>query len=319
MFNISTINNQGFDKVILKDLLTGTVVEILPACGGALHGFYVVQNDQFLNVIDHYDDMHDYTNNLSSKGFKSCKLSPFACRLNNAAYTFAGQSYTTGRFFLNKSSLHGLLFDAPFIVTDKTEGEELASVTMKYEYNGKEPGYPFPYDCIITYQLKKNNELCITTEIINKDAGLIPMQDGWHPYFSFGGKINDLQLEFQSKEIVLTDADMIPTGETKPFQEFGSIKQIGETKLDHCFKVNFAECQPMCVLRDPAKKIQLEIYPDKSYPYLQIYTPDHRNSIAIENLSAAPDCFNNGMGLKILAPGEKGIFTTMYKIRTERR
>jgi aldose 1-epimerase len=68
------------------------------------------------------------------------------------------------------------------------------------------------------------------------------------------------------------------------------------------------------VLRDAAQKIQVEIHPDKSYPYLQIYTPPHRNSIAIENLSAAPDVFNNGMGAKVLAPNETANFTTTYTI-----
>jgi aldose 1-epimerase len=70
----------------------------------------------------------------------------------------------------------------------------------------------------------------------------------------------------------------------------------------------------MLVLRDTQKKMQLEIYPDKSYPYLQIYTPPHRQSIAIENLSAAPDAFNNGMNLQILAAGEQAKFYTTYKI-----
>jgi aldose 1-epimerase len=72
----------------------------------------------------------------------------------------------------------------------------------------------------------------------------------------------------------------------------------------------------MCVVRNPKRKVQLEIYPEKSYPYLQIYTPDHRKSIAIENLSAAPDAFNNGLGLKVLEPGEAATFTTKFIIRS---
>jgi aldose 1-epimerase len=123
-----------------------------------------------------------------------------------------------------------------------------------------------------------------------------------------------LQFEFQSKEIVEFDSGLVPTGKLIPYEEFGSLKKIGDTQLDNCFTVNFAECQPMCVLRDAAKKIQIEIHPDKSYPYLQIYTPPHRNSIAIENLSGAPDAFNNGMGVTVLTPGETASFTTMYKI-----
>jgi aldose 1-epimerase len=110
------------------------------------------------------------------------------------------------------------------------------------------------------------------------------------------------------------DAGLIPTGKLSPYQEFGSLKKIGTTEFDHCFTVNFAECAPLCVLRDTSTKLQLEIYPDRSYPYLQVYTPPHRNSIAIENLSAIPDAFNNGTGLQVLAPGELMIFKTIYKI-----
>jgi aldose 1-epimerase len=67
-------------------------------------------------------------------------------------------------------------------------------------------------------------------------------------------------------------------------------------------------------LRNIEKKIQLEIHTDESYPYLQFYTPSHRNSIAIENISGAPNAFNNGMGFQILIPGETAAYKTCYKI-----
>jgi aldose 1-epimerase len=47
---------------------------------------------------------------------------------------------------------------------------------------------------------------------------------------------------------------------------------------------------------------------------LQIYTPATRDSIAVENLSGAPDCFNNGMGLLLLQPGHSQIFTVRYLV-----
>jgi len=45
-----------------------------------------------------------------------------------------------------------------------------------------------------------------------------------------------------------------------------------------------------------------------------VYTPPHRKSIAIENLSAAPDVFNNKMGLQVLEPDEQATFATIYQI-----
>jgi aldose 1-epimerase len=314
MFEVKFVKDTDFDTIILSDVNTNTSLQIIPSCGAILHAFTVINNGKPLNVIDSYTNIEDFKNNVSAKGFKSCKLSPFACRINNATYQFAEKKYTVEKFLLNKSALHGLLYDAVFTVTKTWADENAAGVLLQHQYDGSDKGYPFKYTCAITYELKKDNTLSIVTTITNNDEGLIPMQDGWHPYFGFGGSINDLQLEFQSKEMLEFDAALIPTQKLLPYQEYGALKKIGAAEFDNCFTVNFAECQPLCVLRDTEKKIQVEIHPDKTYPYLQIYTPPHRKSIAIENLSAAPDAFNNGMGLQVLSPGATANFITTYKI-----
>lgn len=143
----------------------------------------------------------------------------------------------------------------------------------------------------------------------------MPVVDGWHPYFTLGDNINKYQLEFQSKEMLEFES-LIPTGKLLPFQEFGSLKELETSVFDNCFTLNFAECQPLFVVRNAGRKVQLEIYPSSSYPYLQIFTPEHRNSIAIENLSAAPDAFNNGIGLKVLEPNMAVDFSTKFSIKS---
>ena len=75
--------------------------------------------------------------------------------------------------------------------------------------------------------------------------------------------------------------------------------------------------KPACTLCNSSIGLTLTIKTDKSYPYLLIYTPAHRNSIAIENLSAAPDAFNNKMGLEILKPGESISFKTSFIISVQ--
>ena len=314
MFTISNNQSNGFETVILKDTTSNASAVIIPSCGGILHAFEVFHNNQLLNVIDNYESLSDFTQHVTDKGFKSCKMSPFACRIKDARYQYEGKPYTIEKFLLNGSALHGLLYNVPFKIIHQLADENSATITIEYSYTGTDKGYPFKYDCAVTYQLKTNNELVISTLVTNKDVAAIPMQDGWHPYFTFGGKIDDLLLEFQSKEQIEFDDAMVPTGKLVPFQEFGSLKKIEAQTFDDCFSVNFFECQPLCVLRDTSQKIQLEIRPDKSYPYLQIYTPPHRNSIAIENLSAIPNCFNNGIGLIILPPNEKVEFVTSYTI-----
>jgi len=314
MFNVRAVNDADFDKIILEDLTEATSVEIIPSCGGILNAFILTHNGKQLNVIDGYNNAEDFKQHAESKGFKSCKLSPFACRINNAQYDFAEKKYTIQKFLLNGSALHGLLYDVAFKVKDQWADEKSAGVTMQHQYKGSDEGYPFHYSCTVVYELKNGNALTLTTVVTNNDKGLMPIQDGWHPYFKFGNGIDELQLEFQSKEMVEFNEALIPTGKLLPYQEYGALKKIGAAEFDNCFTVNFAECQPLCVLRDPIQKLQLEIYPDKTYPYLQVYTPPHRKSIAIENLSAVPDAFNNKIGLQILEPGASANFTTIYKL-----
>ncbi|MEP6948946.1 MAG: aldose 1-epimerase [Ginsengibacter sp.] len=314
MFSIHKKNESGFEKVILKDNETNTYATILPGCGAILHEFVSNSNGRVLNVIDSYASADDFKKHVETKGFLGCKLSPFVCRINRGTYHFGGEKYTIEKFHLGKNALHGELYDKPFLIVGETSNELHASVTMQYEYRAEDPGYPFNYDCMVTWQLQNDNKLSVTTECINRDEGLIPMQDGWHPYFNLGDVADELQLEFQSNEMVEFNSELIPTQNLIKYTGFNSLKKIGTAFLDNCFTLNMDACQPMCVLRNPAKKVEIEIHPEKSYPYLQIYIPPHRKSIAIENISGAPDAFNNGMGFATLEPGTSILFKTSYKI-----
>jgi len=314
MFSIHKKKEDGFEKVILKNNRSNTYATILPLCGAILHDFVSHTNGHSFNIIESYTSADDFRKHVEAKGFLGCKLSPFVCRLDQATYQFEGEKYTIEKFRIDKNALHGVLYDKLFLVTGETTSESHASVTMKYEYRGDDPGYPFYYDCIVTWQLENDDKLSVTTECVNKDEGSIPMQDGWHPYFNLGDATDELQLQFQSSEMVEFNDELIPTQNLIKYSGFNSFKKIGNIFLDNCFVLQMDAGQPLCVLRNPAKKIELEIRPEKSYPYLQVYIPPHRKSIAIENISSPPDAFNNGMGLTILQPGAFVSYKTSYKI-----
>jgi aldose 1-epimerase len=69
---------------------------------------------------------------------------------------------------------------------------------------------------------------------------------------------------------------------------------------------------PTCTLEN--EKYTLIVQSNKEYPYLQLYTAPNRKSIAIENLTAAPNCFNNKMGLHIMQPQEVWTLETSYQL-----
>ena len=315
MFNIKEGIENGFSIVTLSNLDASCCAEIVPTCGGILHSFSIATKDGFHNAIDSYNNYEEYKLSKEALGFKSAKMNPFVCRVKDGKYNFDDKNYELNKFKLGDHAIHGLIYDAEFEVKEMISNEDFARLTISYSYNRNFDGYPFKYDVEIQYELRKNNELYIKTYIKNEDDVAIPMADGWHPYFTLGDSIDDCLLEFQTgTELVFSD-DMIPTGEEIEYEKYTGLRKIGDEKFDHCFRLNRNTCQPLAVLRNPKKGLELQIKPGIAYPFLQIYTPPHRKSIALENLSAPADCFNNGIGLKILQPQETLALSTCFVLK----
>lgn len=294
----------GFSIIELKDE-AGARVQIIPGMGASLHAFIV----NGLNLIDNYEDLDTLRYELP-KSFKSVKLSPFACRVNNATYSWEQETYK-----IVKSPIHGLLYDVPFTITHESADESAAVLHLSHQYKATDAGYPFRYTCDVQYRLLPGNMLETSTTIINQDTRTIPVMDGWHPYFTTGTPVDQLELQFFSKEIVEFDEKLIPTGKMLPYKEFEKSKSLDGIELDNSFLLDFTQPSPLATLKDPAKGISIEFYPDENYPVLQVYTPPHRRSVALENLTGAPDAFNNGIGLVKLEAGQSKKFTTTIRVK----
>jgi aldose 1-epimerase len=158
--------------------------------------------------------------------------------------------------------------------------------------------------------------LSITTVVTNTGDADMPLTDGWHPYFTLGGSINDLLIQLNTNRMLEFNNLLVPTGNFVDYTAFSTPRNLGETFFDNCFII-YDPQKPACVLKNKANGLQLAITADAGYPYLQVYTPPHRKSIAIENLSGAPNAFNNGMGLIIAKPREQYIFAAHYKLQFE--
>lgn len=292
-----------------------SLVEILPGCGAILNRWQVQINNRSWDVIEGYESPEDFASNCESLGFRSCKLSPYVCRIpDNGSYQFNNTTYQVGKFDLNGASIHGLLYDVPFDITFTEAGEEHAMVAMQYHYDATDPGFPFPYFIEVVYYLLPDDTIKINTTIYNQHTESMPVADGWHPYFSLGRPVDELYFEMASDRMLVFDEKLIPTGDLKPENRFKFLHSLKDISLDNCFLLQKPLKGPACSLVNKIDKIALSITPENNYPYLQVYTPPHRKSIAIENLSAAPDTFNNHMGLLILAPDEQTSFTTQYQI-----
>lgn len=314
MFLIEKKREDGFEKIILRDTVSGTYATVLPDCGAILHAFVVKKENEEINVIAGYDSMEDFRTSLTVKGFRGSKLSPFAGRIKSGEYQFGEKKLKIEKHYFQNNAMHGELFDKQFSIIDESANSDFASITMIYSYKKEDAGYPFSYDCEITWKLESKNLLTATTRCTNRDEGIIPLQDGWHPYFTLGDEVDDYLLEFQSMEKYEVDENQIPNGEKTEYDHFNSLKPIGGIHFDDCFSLNMNTCQPLAVIKNPKRKIRVDIFPSKDYPFLQLFTPDDRKNIAIENMSAPPDTFNSGEGLRVLLPEESVSFKVGYQI-----
>ncbi len=318
-FDLKTQAKEGSKSIQLIDYNNGTIVTI--DCKGALMNSWKVQFESKaveLIVGNPTNLNHNRSGNKLSvdkdlsfemNGFRSGKMSPFSCRIENGMYQWDNQTYRFDKFYLGEHAMHGLIYDANFELLSSAIHEDRAVVELGFDYQGTDPGFPFPYQIIIQWSLYANSLIGVKTTIRNVSNHAIPMMDGWHPYFTLGGLVDAYTLSFIADGKLEMNDSMIPTGKIIEADNFNVGKPISTTHFDDCYLLQ--PSQNRIQLSHEGKTIT--VTPIHHYPYLQLYTPEDRQSIAIENLSGAPNCFNNKMGLQLVEPQEQIYFETSYQ------
>ncbi len=303
-FELIIEETNAVKSALLIDLHRDTRIEI--RCKGALMNSWKVKNNNaYIDLIQG----NTSTNNFEMNGFRSGKMSPFSCRINAGTYDWNNQTYRFNKFYLGAHAMHGLLYDANFSILETAIHSNYVFIELGHIYQGTDPGFPFAYEIKIKWTLHQNHLIAVRTQIKNLSNTIIPMMDGWHPYFTLGGKVDEYELKFNAKGKIELDEELIPTGKIKDETLFELGKKIDSTHLDDCYILN--PLNNVITIRHQNKSIT--IHPILNYPYLQIYTPTDRQSIAIENLSGAPNCFNNKMGLQKLEPQDEIYFESNYQ------
>ena len=301
----STINDVAL--IQLLDIELGVTIDILTK-GALLNSWLLrqgVESQQFImgNALD-------ATKEFENQGFRSAKMSPYVCRLYKGQYTHLDTIYTMDRFYMGEHAIHGIMYDADFVIQATEANEHQAAVILVHHYLGSDKGYPFHFTMQVKWVLEKNNTVSVQTTVMNNAIVPIPLVDGWHPYFTLGESIDNCSLQFLSKGKMEYDSDLLPTGNMIADDRFSKGLKLGSIQLDDGYEL--AADNSSCTLQN--EQFILKINPSSLYPYLQLYTPPDRKSIAIENLSGAPNAFNNKIGLHIVKPQEDIVFETSYQV-----
>jgi aldose 1-epimerase len=250
-------------------------------------------------------------------------LFPFPGRLRDGRLTLDGKTYQLP--LTDNTKLHAIHGFTPRnkwrVVGSKGEAGS-ASVTGEFTLAKDLPeALPLWPDFVfnVTYRLYPD-KLRVEARVKNPGPGRLPFGLGYHGYFQLPGAnapdIGTSVLQANVAEIWEADNNL-PTGSRKAIPaelDFQKPKPIGATALDNVFtKVTGAEVpdsglHEMASLTHPNASGRLRVLADKSFRELVLFTPVHRQAVAIEPYSCSADAGNfAGRGIdsgwRVLDPG----------------
>jgi aldose 1-epimerase len=208
------------------------------------------------------------------------------------------------------------------VVGTKAAGDA-ASVTGRFRLADDLPAsagqWPSDFELTLTYTLTSGG-LRVDAAVGNRGAELLPFGLGYHPYFRLPGvtdaDVGGHVLTAHVDHVWAADAANLPTGERQPLPpdlDFHTPRPIGATQLDHVLTGVTAKAGPgglveVATLSHPASPGRLRVLADPAFRELVLFTPAHRQAVAIEPYTCAADASHlqaRGIdsGWRALAPG----------------
>jgi len=301
-----------YGTCIMINVSSGERAEIIYGYGLTIHQLKLARLDgSLIDVIHGHENPQALENNPFA--FSGTLMIPYVGRVLNATYMFKGKTYHLPINTKNGHAIHGLLYNKSWKINRILESNSFSLIEFEHIIKSSEfRGYPFhlKVDVKMTFDL---NGLQIETKAENLGNCDLPLSFGWHPYIRVStGSINEYFLSFSAEElIVLDEINKVPTGEVIPIKksslDFRDLKRIGSLIMDNTFRsLKYERGKAYTKIYNSNMDFGVQLWQDRNFSYLNIYTPKHRKSIAIEPLTGAPNCFNAPeFGLKILHPGEK--------------
>lgn len=242
--------------------------------------------------------------------FRGKVLAPWPNRLRDGRYAFAGAEHRTPLTEPERGcALHGLLAWTAWRVREHAAGRVvLASVIHP------QTGYPFTLRLVADYRIGADG-VAVTLAAQNAGAVPLPFGAGAHPYLR-PGALAATRLRVPAAATVPVDAErLLPTGPPAPVEggehDFRRPRPIGESALNTCFTSLERDADGLARVTLDGPERAMTVWMDAGYEHAMVYTADdvadparRRGGVAVEPMTCAPDAFNTGLGLRVLAPGE---------------
>jgi aldose 1-epimerase len=245
------------------------------------------------------------------RGYRGKVLMPWPNRVRDGRYAFGGVDHGLAVDERDRGhALHGLALWADWMPVRCTE----AAVTLELHLRPR-PGFPFALVLEARYELSGDG-LAVTLGALNVGDGPAPFGAGLHPYFAASGdRVDEDVLQLPAATRLAVDERLLPTGKRVPVagsaHDLRAPGTLGQLVLDDCFTDLERGADGLARVRLAGGGRELTLWLDEAFGFLQVFTGDtlpadqRRRAVAIEPMTCAPDAFNSGDGLLVLAPGER--------------
>ncbi len=300
-------------SILLRDETSGSTASILPSLGFNCYAFQAAVTGDPIDVLWATPDFGSPGSRASRSGIPI--LFPFAGRLRGQSFAFGGQTYRVAAAQINNgNAIHGFVLNRPWRFLEHT----LARAVGEFQASIDEPGlldqWPADFRLRVTYTVD-GAALRIDIEVSNPADVPLPFALGAHPYFRLplgGGEPAACQITVPAGEY-WDLADGIPTGRRAPVDEPRDLtagRPFGDTELDTVLTdLRVEDGQVATTIEDPGSGRTLTQTFDASFRHCVVFTPPHREAIAIEPYTCVPNPFaleEAGVrtGLQVLDAGQ---------------
>jgi aldose 1-epimerase len=291
-----------------------------PAASGAQ--FRISRGDQEVTVTEvgaavreyrtaDRDVFQSYPEPDVSYAFHGVVLVPWPNRIRDGRYVFDGESHQLPLSEPERgNAIHGLGAWQLWSVVDHSA----ETVTMRLRLLPS-PGYPFFLETTVCYSLDDDG-LAVTATSTNEGDNACPYAIGFHPYLSTGrdATLDDCALRLDAASRLLADERLIPIGrEAVAGTDYDF--RVARSLAEQSFNDGFADLANDSAGRSWAQLASsdghaVELWADSSCGFFQVYSGDRlpphlaRRSLAVEPMTAAPNAYQSGEGLRRLEPGQ---------------
>lgn len=259
-------------------------------------------------------------------------LFPFGGRLVGDSFRWRDQTYTVrDAIVLNGNVLHGLVINRPWRVIDQSP----TRLVGEFHAGRDEPAlldqYPADFRIRMSYEINRNS---LASEIVVDNPGdrSLPWGFTTHGYYRLslgGGDPAASIVRIPASATWVLDEAVLPTGEIAPVtaaNDFRGTEPLGARKLDGIFTRVEPEPDGSLVssIEDPIAGRILRVIARGPFREIVVYTPDHREAVAIEPYTCSPTAFDleergHDAGLRVLEPGQSETMTITLRLDTTSR